>query len=84
MTILGLVFKNPVDIETLNCFKRVCIIERNMNESSRSDPVPKEKRNTAVKKVTKSTYKVLQQEGNSSGSETEPTIHAMPGPAAKQ
>ena len=83
MTITGLDFKNQVGIETFNCFKRVCIIERNTTKSSRSDPVQKEVQNTAVKKVTKSTYKVLQQEGDSSGSETEATIHAMSGPVPK-
>ena len=31
----------------------------------------------AVKKVMKSNYKVQQQEGASSGSETEPTVYAM-------
>ena len=84
MTISGLDFKNPVGIESFNCFKRVCIIVRNTNESSRSDPIPKEVQNIAVKKITKSTYKVQQQEGDSSGSESEPTIHAMSGPAPKQ
>ena len=83
MKISGLDFKNPVAIETFNCFKRVCIIERNTNESSRSDSVLKEVHNTALKKVTKFTYKVLQQEGDSSGSETEPTILAMSGPVPK-
>ena len=83
MTITGLDFKNPVGVETFNCFKRVCIIERNMNESSRYDPVPKKVQNIAVKKVTKSTYKVQQQEGDSSGNESEPTIHAMSGIAPK-
>ena len=39
MTITGLDFKNPIGIDTFNCFKKVCIIERNMNES---DPAPKE------------------------------------------
>ena len=38
----GLDFRNPVGTETFNCFKRVCIVERNTNESSRSDPSPKE------------------------------------------
>ena len=33
---------NPVGIETFNCFKKVCIIERNTTENSRSEPVPKE------------------------------------------
>ena len=83
MRIAGLDFKTLVGIDTFNCFKRVCIIERNKNESSRSDPVPKEVQNTAVKKVTKSTYKVLQQEGDSSGTETETTIHAISGPVPK-
>ena len=72
MTVSGLDFRNPVGAETFNCFKRVCIIERNTNESSRSDPSPKEVQNAAVKKVIKSTYKVQQEEGDSSGSETEP------------
>ena len=83
MTISGLDFKNPVGIETFNCFKRLCIIDRNMNERSRSDPIPKEVQNAALKTVAKFTYKVLQQEGDSSGSETEPTIHEMSGPAPK-
>ena len=50
----------------------MCIIETNTNESSRSDPNPEEVQNAAVKKVIKSTYKVQQEEGDSSGSETEP------------
>ena len=83
MTIAVLDFKNPVSIETFNCFKRVCIIERNTTESSRSDPVQKEVQCTAVKNVIKLTYKVHQQEGDSSGSETEATIHAMSGPVPK-
>ena len=34
MTMSGLDFKNPVGIETFNCFKNICVIERNMCESS--------------------------------------------------
>ena len=56
MTIAGQDLKNLVGIETFNCFKRVCIIEKNTNECLRSDPVPKKVQNTGVKKVTKSTY----------------------------
>ena len=41
MTVAGLDFKNPVGMETFNCCKKVCLIERNTNESSRSDPTPK-------------------------------------------
>ena len=60
------------------------IIKRNTNESLRSDPVPKEVQNAALKKVTKSMYNVFQQEGDKSSSETEPTTHAMSGPAPKR
>ena len=40
MTISGLDFNNPVGIETFNCFKKICIIERNTCESARTDPAP--------------------------------------------
>ena len=76
MTVSGLDFRNPVGAETFNCFKRVCIFERNTNESSSSDPCPKVQ-NAAIKKVMKPNYNVLQQEENSSGSETEPTVYSM-------
>ena len=79
MTVSGLDFRNPAGAETFNCFRRVCIIERNTNESSRSGPNPKEEQNAAVKKVMKSNYKVQQQEGDSSGSETESTMYTMAG-----
>ena len=75
----GLDFRNPVGAETFNCFKRVFTIERNTNESSRSDPSPKEVQNAAVKNVIKSNYKVKQQEEDSSVSETEPTVYAVSG-----
>ena len=74
MTVSGLDFRSPVRAETFNCFKNVCIIERNTNESSKSDPSSREVQNAAVKKVMKSTHKVQQQEEDGSGSETEPTI----------
>ena len=83
MTITGLDFKNPVGIETFNCFKRVCVIKRNTNKNSRSDPTPKEVQNISVKKIIKSTHKVFQQEDESSGSENEATVHSMTGPASK-
>ena len=37
MTMSGLDFKNPVGMETFNCFKRICVIERNTCESARTD-----------------------------------------------
>ena len=83
MTIAGLDFKNHVGIETFNCFKRVCVIERNTNEGSRSDPTLKEVQNISVKNIMKSTHKISQQEDDSSGSEKKATAHAMSGPASK-
>ena len=83
MTTAGLDFKNPLGIENFNCFKRVCVIERNTNESSISDPTPKEMQNIGVQKIIKSTHKVLQQEDEVSGSGNESTVHAMSGPAPK-
>ena len=79
ITLSGLDFRNLVGAETFNCIKKVCIIERNTNESSRSDPSPKEVQNTAEKKGMKPNYKVQQQDEDSSGSETEPTVDAMAG-----
>ena len=49
------------------------VIEKNTNESLRSDPTPKEVQNIGVKKIIKSTHKVFQQEEESSGSEHEAT-----------
>ena len=34
MTVAGLDFRNPVGLEIFNCFKKVCIIERNTSECS--------------------------------------------------
>ena len=34
-------FRNPEGLETFNCFKRVCEIERNTNESFRNEPETK-------------------------------------------
>ena len=54
-----------------------------MNKCSRSDPAPKEPQNAVVQKVSKTTYKVQQQEVDSSGDESEPTVHAMSAPVQK-
>ena len=70
-------------METFICFKRVCVIERNSNKGSRSDPTPKEVQNISAKKIVKSTHKVFQQENDSSGSENKVTVHVMSGPAPK-
>ena len=83
MPIAGLDFKKPVGAETFNCFKKVCIIERNTNESSRSNPTPRETQVTGAKKPTKSSHKVQQVDDNSSDNDTEVTAHAMTGPALK-
>ena len=83
MTIAGLDFKNPVGIENFICFKRVCDIEGNTKEVSRSDPTSKEVQNISVKKIIKFTHKVFQQQDDSSGSENKATVQAMSGPAQK-
>ena len=59
------------------------LLSRNTNESSISDPTPKEMQNIGVQKIIKSTHKVLQQEDEVSGSGNESTVHAMSGPAPK-
>ena len=79
----GLDFKNPVGIKTFNCFKKVCIIERNTNESSRSEPTPKETMMIGVKKLGKWSHKVHQVEEENSGSDAEATAHAVAGPPPK-
>ena len=79
MTVFRLDFRNPVGVKTFNCFKKVCVIERNTNECSRSNPMPKEVQVTAVKKSVKSLYKVQQQEEEDSGSDTESTVYAVAG-----
>ena len=58
MTVAGLDFRNPVGLETLNCFKKVCIMERNTNESSESNPNSKDVQSSTVKKTVRSTHKI--------------------------
>ena len=54
MTVAQLDFRNPEGLEIFNCFKKVCIIERNTNECSRSDPIPEDVQTPTAKKTTKS------------------------------
>ena len=77
MTVAGLDFRNPVGLETFNCFKRVCIIERNTNECSGSNPSPKEVQPSPVKKTVRSNYKVQHPEEEDSENEQETTVHAV-------
>ena len=83
MTLAGLDFKNPVGIEIFNCFKKVCILERNTNESSRSKPTTRETLMDGIKKPGKSSHKVQQVEDENSSSYTEATAHAISGPPPK-
>ena len=76
MTVAGLDFRNIVGLETFNCFKRVCIIERNRNECSWSNPNPKEVQSTTVKKTVRSNYEMQWPEEEDSESEQEITVHA--------
>ena len=57
----------------------MCIIKRNINESSRSDPAPRETQITGAKKPMKSSHKFQQVEDDSSDNDTEVTAHAMTG-----
>ena len=83
MRLAGLDLKNPVGMETFNCFKKVCIIERNTNESSQSDPTSKEAILTGIKKIGKSSHKVQLQEAENSASDTEASSHVVAGPPTK-
>ena len=83
MKVAGLDFRNPVGLETFNCFKRVCIIERNTYKSDRSDPTPKEAVTTGVKKRAKSSYKVSQVEIDNLDDEMEASVHAAAEPPPK-
>ena len=84
MTMSGLDFKNPVGIETFNCFKRICVIERNTCESSRTDPAQVDSLSTGTKKTTKSSHKVQIQERDYSDTESEVEIHATRNPTLRK
>ena len=80
MTIAGLDFKNPVGLETFNCFKRICIIECNTNKSSRSEPSVRENSTIGAKKPMKSSHNVQQMETENSDIETDTTNVTGPPP----
>ena len=44
-------FRNPEGLETFNCLKPVCIIERNTNESFRNDPETKRRGQMLIRLV---------------------------------
>ena len=79
ITMSGLDFKNPGGLETFNCFKRICIIERNTCESARTDSAPIDSPSTGTKKTTKSSHKVNIQERDYSDTESEVGIHTTSG-----
>ena len=83
MMVAGLDFRNPVGLEMLNCLKRVCIVERKTNKSSRSEPTSRKAPTAGVKKPVKSSHKVSQMETKNSDSETEATAHVVTGPPQK-
>ena len=76
MTISGLDFKNQVGLETFDCFKRICIIERNMCESARTDSAPVDSSSTGGKKIAKSSHKITVHEKEYSDTESEVGVHA--------
>ena len=83
MTVAGLDFRNPKGLETFNCFKRVCIIEPNTNESTGSDSILKEAVTAAARKIVRSSYNVSQEETNDSGNEDGATVHTTTGQPTK-
>ena len=83
MTLAGLDFKNPVGKETFNCFKKVCVIERNTNETTRSESTPRETPAGISKKPLKSSHKVQQIQDDESESENEISTLAVAGPPPK-
>ena len=58
MTVAGLDFRNPVGQETFKCFKQVCVIERNTNESSRDYSDAREVTTSNSKTIGKRTFSV--------------------------
>ena len=70
MTVAGLDFRNSVGLETFGCFKRVSIIERNTNESSRANLNTKDAQSFNTKKTGRSNYKVQGQNEEESDEET--------------
>ena len=47
-------FRNPVGPDTFACFKRICIIERNINENHRENMIPNNNQSLSTKKTVKS------------------------------
>ena len=62
MTVAGLDFRNPVGLETFECFKKVCITERNTNENSAANINTKDMQSFNTKKTVRSNYKVQGQD----------------------
>ena len=58
MTVARLDFRNPVGPNTFACFKRSCIIERNMNENSGENVSFNDNQSLSSKKIVKSNYQV--------------------------
>ena len=83
MTIAQLDFRNPEGLETFNCFKKVCIIERNTNECSRSEPILTDVQTPTAKKTTKSSYKIQAPDKEGSDCKTKTTFYAILGSNTK-
>ena len=84
MSMVQLDFRNPEGLDTFNCFKRVCIIKRNTNESFRNDPEIKSIQIPAVKKLPRSTHKVQIEKQDSSDSESESSVYIIYKSSSKQ
>ena len=79
MTKLGLDFENPVGKGAYECFKSVCIMERNAAEIGRtSEPIPTQ---SSSKNKTKSSFSTHQVDYDSSGEESNHlTVHSTSSP----
>ena len=83
-------FQNPEGLETFNCFKQVCVIERNTNENFRNEPETKRRGQVvdnagqqsprsatvpAAKKMPRSSHKVQIEKRDSLDSESESSAY---------
>ena len=72
----ALYFRNPVGLETFGCFKRVCIIERNTNESTGANLNAKYVQSSNTRETVRSIYKVQCQNKESSENDQEASVLA--------
>ena len=70
-------FRNPEGLETFNCFKRICTMERNTNENYQDDQGARSVPAQVGKKIPKAVHKVVIETRDSSDSESETSVHTF-------